>query len=400
MSLLPNILKKVSSYASLRFAHKWYPDAEWISQFDGPVMFNREQFKHWRTVPYNGKMPVVEKKVKNKTINFGPAHPAAHGIIRSVDPHIGLLHRGSEKLCEYKTYLQAMPYFDRFDYVSPMCNEHAFCLAVEKLLNIDIPRRAKYIRTMFAELTRLLNHALGIGSQILDAGGITPLFWLFEEREKIMEFYERACGARVHSNYFRVGGVSQDLPIGLLHDIDYFTRRFCEMLDQVEDITTTNRIWKARNINIGAIDAEVAINSGCSGINLRATGVKWDLRKNQPYEVYDEMEFDIPVGTRGDCYDRYLCKVYEMRESCRIIEQCINKMPEGEVKVDDGKISPPSRLEMKQSMEAVIHHFKIFSSGFAVPPGCTYVGTEHPKGLTSFVTRYTENNLQVNLGYT
>ncbi|XP_031332785.1 NADH dehydrogenase [ubiquinone] iron-sulfur protein 2, mitochondrial-like [Photinus pyralis] len=358
MSLLSRILMKISSRPNTRFMQKWYPDAEWFRQFDGPVMFNREKFKHWKIQPWNGKLPMVEKKVRNMVINFGPAHPAAHGVlrlicelegevIRRIDPHIGHLHRGTEKLCEHKTYLQALPYFDRFDYVSPMCNEHAFCLALEKLLNIDIPRRAKFIRTIFIELTRLLSHGLSAASQLLDAGAITPVFWVFEEREKIWEFCERVSGGRVHSIYFRVGGVARDLPIGLLDDIQLFTERFCQRLDEIEDVTTNNRIWLARNVGIGAISAEDAINTGCSGTNLRATGVKWDLRKNLPYEIYDELDFDVPVGANGDCHDRWLCKMYEMRQSCRIIGQCLNKMPEGDVKVDDYKITPPTRMEMK-----------------------------------------------------
>ncbi|XP_031335068.1 NADH dehydrogenase [ubiquinone] iron-sulfur protein 2, mitochondrial-like [Photinus pyralis] len=315
MSLLSRILMKISSRPNTRFMQKWYPDAEWFRQFDGPVMFNREKFKHWKIQPWNGKLPMVEKKVRNMVINFGPAHPAAHGVlrlicelegevIRRIDPHIGHLHRGTEKLCEHKTYLQALPYFDRFDYVSPMCNEHAFCLALEKLLNIDIPRRAKFIRTIFIELTRLLSHGLSAASQLLDAGAITPVFWVFEEREKIWEFCERVSGGRVHSIYFRVGGVARDLPIGLLDDIQLFTERFCQRLDEIEDVTTNNRIWLARNVGIGAISAEDAINTGCSGTNLRATGVKWDLRKNLPYEIYDELDFDVPVGANGDCHDR------------------------------------------------------------------------------------------------
>jgi len=325
------------------------------------------------------------------TINFGPQHPAAHGVLRLVleldgevvmrsDPHIGLLHRGTEKLIEYKTYIQALPYFDRLDYVSMMCNEQCYSLAVEKLLNIDIPIRAKYIRTLFAELTRILNHIMAVGTHALDIGALTPFFWLFEEREKMMEFYERVSGARMHAAYVRPGGVNQDMPLGLMDDIYEFSSKFSERLDEVEDLLTENRIWKARTVDIGVVSAEDALNYGFSGVMLRGSGIKWDLRKTQPYDAYDQMEFDVPIGIKGDCYDRYLIRMEEMRQSLKIIEQCLNKMPPGEVKVDDHKIVPPTRAEMKESMEALIHHFKLFTEGFQVPPGATYTAIEAPKG--------------------
>jgi len=296
------------------------------------------------------------------------------------DPHIGLLHRGTEKLIEYKTYIQALPYFDRLDYVSMMCNEQCYSLAVEKLLNIDIPIRAKFIRVMFAEITRILNHIMAVGTHALDIGAMTPFFWLFEEREKMMEFYERASGARMHAAYIRPGGVSQDLPLGLMDDIYEFIEKFGERLDEVEDLLTTNRIWIQRTEDIGIVSAEDALNYGFSGVMLRGSGIKWDLRKTQPYDAYDQVEFDVPVGIKGDCYDRYLIRVEEMRQSLRIIHQCLNKMPIGDIKVDDHKISPPKRAEMKESMEALIHHFKLFTEGIQVPPGATYTAIEAPKG--------------------
>ncbi|XP_044259563.1 NADH-ubiquinone oxidoreductase 49 kDa subunit-like [Tribolium madens] len=371
--------------------HAWYPDAEYMKQFDGPVMYPDKLTSKLKLPPFNAKRLPLERKVTNMIINFGPCHPAAHGclrmiteldgeIVRHLDPHIGLLHRGTEKLIEYKTYNQAIPYFDRLDYVSPMCSEHAFCLAAEKLLNIDIPRRAKFIRVLFDEITRLMNHMAATSFLILDVGGITPLFWLFEEREKLMEIYERVCGARLHANYYRIGGVNQDMPIGLLHDIHNLVSKFGERIDEVEDLVTDNRLFIARTQNIGCVPAEDALNSGFSGCMLRASGIKWDLRKNKPYEIYDELEFDVPVGSNGDIYDRFKVRLEEMRQSVRIVEQVINQMPPGEVKLDDHKISPPNRREMKSSMEAVIHHFKIFSQGFHVPPGSTYTSIEHPKG--------------------
>ncbi|KAK9887602.1 hypothetical protein WA026_023485 [Henosepilachna vigintioctopunctata] len=370
---------------------KWYPDAEWAQQFKGAVLYPDEVTKHWVLPHWNASMTPTEKEVKNVVINFGPQHPAAHGVLRLVleldgevvkraDPHIGLLHRGTEKLIEYKTYTQALPYFDRLDYVSMMCNEQCYSLAVEKLLNIDVPIRAKYIRVLFAEITRILNHLMAVATHILDVGAITPLFWLFEEREKLMEFYERVSGARMHAAYIRPGGVSLDLPIGIMDDIHDWAIRFGERLDEVEDVVTNNRIWVQRTVDIGVVTAEEALNFGFSGVMLRGSGIKWDLRKTQPYDVYDQMDFDVPIGSKGDCYDRYLCRMAEMRQSLRIIEQCLNKMPPGEIKTDDAKLTPPSRAEMKTSMEALIHHFKLFTQGYQVPPGSTYTAIEAPKG--------------------
>ncbi|CAG9857415.1 unnamed protein product [Phyllotreta striolata] len=371
--------------------HKWYPDSEWMAQFNGPVMYPTEEIKSWAMQPWSGKKAPIEKTVKNITLNFGPQHPAAHGVLRLVleldgeivkrsDPHIGLLHRGTEKLIEYKTYTQALPYFDRLDYVSMMCNEQCFSLAIEKLLNIDVPIRAKYIRVLFAELTRILNHIMGIGTHALDVGALTPFFWLFEEREKVMEFYERVSGARMHAAYVRPGGVSLDLPLGLLDDIYEFASKFNERLDEVEDVLTDNRIWVQRTKDIGVVSAEDALNYGFSGVMLRGSGIKWDLRKTQPYDAYDLVDFDVPIGVNGDCYDRYLCRLEEMRQSLKIIDQCLNQMPPGEIKTDDAKLTPPSRAEMKTSMEALIHHFKLFTQGFQVPPGVTYTAIEAPKG--------------------
>jgi len=330
-------------------------------------------------------------RIKPYTINFGPQHPAAHGVLRLVleldgevveraDPHVGLLHRGTEKLIEHKTYLQAIPYFDRLDYVSPMCMEHAFVLAAEKLLGIAPPPRAQYIRVMFSEITRILNHILSITTGALDVGAITPSLWGFEEREKLMEFYERVSGARLHANYFRVGGVAWDLPDGLLDDIMAYTEGFPKFVDDVDALLTENRIFKQRTVDIGVVSKEEALDWGFSGPMLRGSGVAWDLRKSQPYEVYDRMDFDIPVGLTGDCWARYLVRMEEMRQSNRIIRQCVEKMPGGPVKIDDAKISPPSRPEMKRSMEALIHHFKLFTEGVHVPPGETYTVIEAPKG--------------------
>ena len=333
----------------------------------------------------------LSRKIKNFTINFGPQHPAAHGVLRLVlelngevveraDPHIGLLHRGTEKLIEYKNYMQALPYFDRLDYVSMMAQEHTYSLAVERLLNADVPLRAQYIRVIFCEITRLLNHLLAVGCHALDVGAMTPFFWGFEEREKLMEFYERVSGARLHSSYVRPGGVGQDIPKGLLNDIYIFAEQFGTRLDEIEEMLTGNRIWKQRLVDIGVVSAEDAMNWGFSGVMLRGSGVPWDLRKNQPYEVYDKMEFDVPVGTNGDCYDRYLIRCEEMRQSIRIILQAINQIPEGPIKTDDRKICPPSRAHMKQSMESLIHHFKLYTEGYNVPAGETYTATEAPKG--------------------
>jgi len=337
------------------------------------------------------KKSELSKKIKNFTINFGPQHPAAHGVLRLVlelngevveraDPHIGLLHRGTEKLIEYKTYLQALPYFDRLDYVSMMAQEHTYSLAVEKLLNTNVPLRAQYIRVIFCEITRILNHLLAVSCHALDVGAMTPFFWGFEEREKLMEFYERVSGARMHSAYIRPGGVSQDIPKGLLNDIYVFSEQFATRLDELEEMLTGNRIWKQRLVDIGIVSAEDAMNWGFSGVMLRGSGVPWDLRKNEPYEIYDSLDFSIPAGTNGDCYDRYLIRLEEMRQSLRIINQAINLIPEGNIKTDDRKIAPPSRAHMKQSMEPLIHHFKLYTEGYNVPAGDTYTATEAPKG--------------------
>lgn len=329
--------------------------------------------------------------VASYTINFGPQHPAAHGVLRLVmelegeqvhrcDPHVGLLHRGTEKLIEYKTFIQALPYFDRLDYVSMMCNEQAYSLAVERLLHIEAPPRAKYIRTLFGEITRVLNHIMSVTTHALDVGALTPFLWLFEEREKMMEFYERVSGARMHAAYVRPGGVTYDIPHGLLEDIHHFISAFSMRIDEVEELLTGNRIWKQRLVDIGVVSSEDALNYGMTGPMLRGSGVAWDLRQSQPYDAYGEVQFDVPIGVNGDCYDRYLCRIEEMRQSIRIIEQCINQIPEGEIKVDDAKVCPPKRHEMKQSMESLIHHFKLFSEGFAVPAGSTYTAVEAPKG--------------------
>jgi len=291
-----------------------------------------------------------------------------------------LLHRGTEKLIEFKNYNQALPYFDRLDYVSMMCQEHGYALAVEKLLGLEVPLRAQYIRVMFAEITRILNHLLAVSTHALDVGALTPFLWAFEEREKLMEFYERVCGSRLHSAYFRVGGVSQDLPLGLCDDIWSWAQQFSQRIDEVEELLTGNRIWKVRLVDVGTVTADEAQAWGFSGPMLRGSGIKWDIRKQQPYDVYDRMEFDVPVGKNGDCYDRYLCRIQEMRESLRIVDQCLGAMPAGPVKTDDRKITPPSRALMKQSMESLIHHFKIFTEGYHVPEGETYTATEAPKG--------------------
>ncbi|XP_046659320.1 LOW QUALITY PROTEIN: NADH-ubiquinone oxidoreductase 49 kDa subunit-like [Homalodisca vitripennis] len=391
---LKRMLQKSFSVTSQgRNSTKWYPDAEFLKNWNNHFLHVDEKKvdPKWNIRDYYLKEKPLETTVKNITMNFGPNHPAAHGVLRLVmeldgelviraDPHVGLLHRGTEKLIEYKTYLQALPYFDRLDYVSCMCNEHAYCLALEKMLNIQVPERAQYIRVLYSELTRLLNHMLGIGGHLLDIGALTPFFWMCEEREKIFEFYERASGGRMHACYFRPGGVSQDLPLGLLHDIHHFIERYVERIDEVCDLIAENRVFKERTIDIGRVTAHEAINLGFSGPMLRACGIKWDLRKTQPYEIYDKLEFDVPVGINGDCYDRFLVRIEEMRQSANIVSQCLNQMPSGEIKVDDMKISPPPRAEMKTSMEATIHHFKLFSQGFAVPPGATYAAIEHPKG--------------------
>jgi NADH-quinone oxidoreductase subunit D len=329
--------------------------------------------------------------IKNMTMNFGPQHPAAHGVLRLVlemdgevieraDPHIGLLHRGTEKLIEHKTYLQAVPYFDRLDYVAPMSQEHAFALAVEKLVGITAPPRAQYIRVAFAEISRILNHLLNITTFALDVGAMTPVLWGFEERETLMEFYERVSGARLHAAYFRPGGVAQDLPAGLADDIVRFCDRFPKVIDDLETLLTENRIFRQRTVDIGKASAAEAMDWGFSGPMLRGSGVAWDLRKSQPYDVYDRMDFDVPIGKNGDCFDRYLVRMEEMRQSLRIIRQAIGAMPAGPVKIDNQKFSPPPRAEMKRSMEALIHHFKLYTEGYHVPAGETYTAVEAPKG--------------------
>ena len=329
--------------------------------------------------------------IKNMTLNFGPQHPAAHGVLRLVlemdgevveraDPHIGLLHRGTEKLIEHKTYLQALPYFDRLDYVSPMCQEHAYALAVEKLAGVTVPPRGQYIRVMFSELTRILNHILNITTQIIDVGATTPLLWMFEEREKVMEFYERASGARFHAAYFRPGGIHQDIPAGMEHDIGAWADGFGKIIDDVETLVTTNRIWKQRTVDIGVVTPEEAQAWGFSGPMLRGSGIAWDIRKAQPYEIYDQLDFDVAVGKNGDCYSRYLVRIEEMRQSLRIIKQCVAALPSGPVSTTDPKMTPPKRALMKQSMEALIHHFKLYTEGYHVPAGETYTAIETPKG--------------------
>ncbi|SPQ18582.1 2e4447a0-b5c8-43b1-a8d4-24c2e4a6b8fb [Thermothielavioides terrestris] len=334
---------------------------------------------------------VENRKVRHYTVNFGPQHPAAHGVLRLIlelngeeivraDPHVGLLHRGTEKLCEYKTYLQALPYFDRLDYVSMMTNEQCFSLAVEKLLNIEIPERAKFIRTMFGEITRILNHLMSVLSHAMDVGALTPFLWGFEEREKLMEFYERVSGARMHAAYVRPGGVHQDIPIGLLDDIYQWATQFGDRIDETEEMLTDNRIWINRLKGVGVVSAADALNLSFTGVMLRGSGVPWDIRKSAPYDAYDQVEFDVPVGVNGDCYDRYLCRMEEFRQSLRIIHQCLNKMPAGPVRVEDYKISPPPRAAMKENMEALIHHFLLYTKGYAVPPGDTYTAIEAPKG--------------------
>jgi NADH-quinone oxidoreductase subunit D len=334
---------------------------------------------------------IAEAEIENYTLNFGPQHPAAHGVLRlvlemdgevidRVDAHIGLLHRGTEKLIEYKTYLQALPYFDRLDYVSPMNQEQAYSLAVEKLLGVEVPRRAKYIRMLFAEMTRILNHIMNIASYAMDVGAMTPFLWTFEEREKIMGFYDDVCGARLHANYIRPGGVSQDMPAGLTDRIHEWANGYTKILDDMEGLLTENRIFKQRVVDIGVVSKEQALAWGFTGPNLRASGVAWDLRKSQPYDGYEEMDFDIPIGKNGDCFDRYLVRVEEMRQSLKIIKQCLEKMPSGPVRVNDRKILAPPRAEMKTSMEALIHHFKLYTEGYKVPAGEVYLGTEAPKG--------------------
>tara|TARA_B100001559_G_scaffold316244_1_gene319511 strand:+ start:258 stop:1436 length:1179 start_codon:yes stop_codon:yes gene_type:complete len=334
-------------------------------------------------------MPNQKKKTMN--LNFGPQHPAAHGVLRlileldgevveKIDPHIGLLHRGTEKLIEHKTYTQAVPYFDRLDYVAPMNQEHAFALAIEKLLNIEVPIRGQYIRVLFCEIGRILSHLLNITTQALDVGALTPSLWGFEERETLMTFYERVSGSRLHANYFRAGGVHRDLPRGLSEDIILFCEKFPKIIDDLETLLTDNRIFKQRNVDIGIVTKQEALEYSFSGVMLRGSGVPWDLRKSQPYECYKDFNFKIPIGKNGDCYDRYLCRIEEMRESVKIIIDAIKNMPPGPVKSVDGKITPPKKKDLKDSMEALIHHFKLFSEGFRVPEGQIYSAVEAPKG--------------------
>lgn len=334
---------------------------------------------------------MAEQELRNYHLNFGPQHPAAHGVLRlvleldgevveRVDPHIGLLHRGTEKLIEHKTYLQATPYFDRLDYVAPMNQEHAFVLAAEKLLGLEVPRRGQFIRVLYSEIGRILAHMLNVTTQAMDVGALTPPLWGFEEREKLMVFYERASGARMHANYFRVGGVHRDLPSKLLEDIYNFCDPCAQVLDDLEGLLTDNRIFKQRNVDIGVVSQQEALEWGFSGVMVRGSGMAWDLRRSQPYEVYSELDFDIPVGKNGDCYDRYLIRMEEMRQSLRIMKQCIEKMPGGPVHAEDGKVVPPSRAEMKRSMEALIHHFKLYTEGYHVPAGEVYAAVEAPKG--------------------
>ena len=336
-----------------------------------------------------------QPNMRNFTINFGPQHPAAHGVLRLVleldgeivtrtDPHIGLLHRGTEKLIEAKTYAQATPYFDRLDYCAPMNQEHAFCLAAEKLLNITVPKRGQVIRVLYSEIGRLLSHLLNITTQAMDVGALTPPLWGFEEREKLMIFYERACGSRMHANYFRVGGVHQDLPKALVDDIEAFCDPFLKLCDDLEGLLTDNRIFKQRNVDIGIVNLDDAWKMGFSGVMVRGSGAAWDLRRAMPYECYSELEFDIPIGKNGDCYDRYCIRMEEMRQSIRIMKQCIAKLrgPDGKTPISttDGKVVPPKRGDMKRSMEALIHHFKLFTEGFHVPAGEVYAAVEAPKG--------------------
>lgn len=336
-----------------------------------------------------------EQNLRNFQINFGPQHPAAHGVLRllleldgeiveRVDPHIGLLHRGTEKLIEHKSYAQAVPYFDRLDYCAPMNQEHAFCLAAEKLLQIQVPKRGQLIRVLYSEIGRLLSHLLNVTTQAMDVGALTPPLWGFEEREKLMVFYERASGSRMHSAYFRVGGVHQDLPTQLIEDIGAFCDPFLKVCDDIEGLLTNNRIFKQRNVDIAVVSLDDAFNWGFSGVMVRGSGAAWDLRKSQPYECYDELEFDIPIGKNGDCYDRYLIRMEEMRQSVRIMKQCVQKLLSNEgagaFSHSDQKIVPPKRGEMKRSMEALIHHFKLYTEGFKVPEGQVYAAVEAPKG--------------------
>ena len=333
----------------------------------------------------------MTKQSKTLNLNFGPQHPAAHGVLRLIleldgevvekaDPHIGLLHRGTEKLIENKTYTQAVPYFDRLDYVAPMNQEHAFALAIEKILQIEVPIRAQFIRVIFCEIGRILSHILNITTQALDVGALTPSLWGFEERETLMTFYERVSGSRLHANYFRAGGVHQDLPRGLDSDISDFIKKFPKVISDLETLLTDNRIFKQRNVDIGVVSKQDALDYSFSGVMLRGSDVAWDLRKSQPYDCYDQIDFKIPVGKNGDCYDRYLCRIEEMKESVKIIDQCLKKIPKGPIKIMDGKITPPPKKELKESMEALIHHFKLFTEGYRVNKDEIYTAVEAPKG--------------------
>ena len=333
----------------------------------------------------------MPKQTKTMNLNFGPQHPAAHGVLRLIleldgevvekaDPHIGLLHRGTEKLIEHKTYAQAVPYFDRLDYVAPMNQEHAFALAIEKILKIEVPIRAQYIRVMFCEIGRILSHLLNVTTQAMDVGALTPTLWGFEEREKLMGFYERVSGSRLHANYFRAGGVHKDLPIGLDKDINQFCNSFPKIIDDLETLLTDNRIFKQRNVDIGVVSKQDALDYSFSGVMLRGSGIAWDLRKSQPYDCYNNLDFKIPIGKNGDCYDRYLCRIEEMRESVKIINQCLDQIPNGPIKTNDGKITPPSKKDIKESMEALIHHFKLFTEGYRVDKDEIYAAVEAPKG--------------------
>jgi len=333
----------------------------------------------------------MAKEKKTLNLNFGPQHPAAHGVLRLIlelngevieraDPHIGLLHRGTEKLIEHKTYSQALPYFDRLDYVAPMNQEHAFALAIEKLLDLKVPIRAQYIRVLFCEIGRILSHILNITTHALDVGALTPSLWGFEERETLMTFYERVSGSRLHANYFRTGGVHQDLPMGLAEDILKFCESFPKIIDDLENLLTDNRIFKQRNVDIGIVSQQDALDYSFSGVMLRGSGVAWDLRKSQPYECYEKFNFKIPIGKNGDCYDRYLCRIEEMRESINIMKQCLKDIPTGPIKTINGKVSPPPKSEIKKSMEALIHHFKLFTEGYRVDVGEIYSAVEAPKG--------------------
>ena len=334
---------------------------------------------------------MADVELKNMTLNFGPQHPAAHGVLRLVlemdgevvertDPHIGLLHRGTEKLIEHKTYLQAIPYFDRLDYVSPICQEHAFVLSAEKLLTLDVPKRALHIRVLFDEITRILNHSLQIAAQGLDLGATTPFLWLFEEREKLMGFYEQVSGSRLHAAYYRVGGVHQDLPTNLLEQIEEWLSGFGKIIEDIETLLSDNRIFKQRTVDVGIVSPEEAVNWGFTGPMLRGSGVAWDLRKSQPYAIYDEINFDVPTGKNGDCYDRYLLRVEEMKQSTRIIRYVLDNIPKGDIIVKDSRLYPPKRDDMKESMEALINHFKLFTEGVRVPAGEVYTAVEAPKG--------------------